>query len=33
MVYETLMRKNLAVMSARSYAYRKDLTSQDAILA
>lgn len=31
MVYESLLRKNLPVMSARSYAYRKDLSSQDAI--
>jgi RNA-directed DNA polymerase len=31
MVYESLLRKNLPLMSARSYAYRKDLSVQDAI--
>jgi RNA-directed DNA polymerase len=31
MLYENLLRKNLPSMSSRSYAYRKDLSSQDAI--
>ena len=31
MVFESLLRKNLPMMSARSYAYRKDLTAQDAV--
>lgn len=31
MVYESLLRKNLPLMSARSYAYRRDLSAQDAI--
>lgn len=31
MLFESLLRKNLPMMSARSYAYRKDLTVQDAV--
>jgi RNA-directed DNA polymerase len=31
MIFESLLRKNLPMMSARSYAYRKDLTAQDAV--
>jgi hypothetical protein len=31
LVFETLLRKNLPLLSARSYAYRKDLTAQDAV--
>ena len=31
MVFESLLRKNLPMLSARSYAYRKDLTAQDAV--
>jgi RNA-directed DNA polymerase len=31
MVFESLLRKNLPLLSARCYAYRKDLTTQDAV--
>jgi RNA-directed DNA polymerase len=31
MLFESLMKKNLPLMSARSYAYRKDVSTQDAI--
>jgi RNA-directed DNA polymerase len=31
MIFESLLRKNLPLMSARSYAYRRDVTPQDAI--
>lgn len=31
MVFESLLRKNLPLLSARSYAYRKDINVQDAV--
>ena len=31
MLYEGILKKNLPIMSARSYAYRSDLSSQNAI--
>jgi RNA-directed DNA polymerase len=31
MLFEDALRKNLPLMSARSYAYRKDVSTQDAI--
>ncbi len=31
MLFESALRKNLPMMSARSYAYRKDVSTQDAV--